>query len=500
MAEISTTVSIVDKISKPIRDITNETDKLISKLRTADTTSEEAFSGIRASEFVESMRSANTEAGTLTGAFGTMASKVTGMLSTVGLLTMAWQGLKSVVSGVNELMQESLDAYNTQLNSELMLEATLSNTVGKNTELVADIIKQKASEIQSRGMIGDESMIMAGAEFSRYMTDSKAISLMMDTLSNYAVGMSGGKEITVEQLTSYAESLGKALNGTFTFLERQNFQISDLQKQIIESGDDMTKALVISDIVNNSWDNLYEKISNTPQNKVVQLNNALGDMKEVIGESLTPAVESLTDFAIDRLPTINGMVATLSEGISFYAQGFGVIIDKISGFIESEGFTPIMSLLGTPAQILGIQLDTFTAISEVQSFKSQIEEENARLEEYENFKANFHANKSAWYNDYYSSKYTPDTEGFNATLEALRSTDSTVKSIDNTLKTTAEDLKYMRELADETAINRYTTASITVDVGGITANGSSEADIDGIIERIVSATSEAVQTTVEGAY
>lgn len=57
----------------------------------------------------------------------------------------------------------------------------------------------------------------------------------------------------------------------------------------------------------------------------------------------------------------------------------------------------------------------------------------------------------------------------------------------------------MRDLADESAVNRYTTANVTVEVGGITTGGGYN-DIDGIIDRIVSATSEAVQSGIEGAY
>lgn len=49
-----------------------------------------------------------------------------------------------------------------------------------------DQITEKASEIQSRGIYGDEAMIAAAAEFSTYFSDTDAIEMMMDTLSDYA--------------------------------------------------------------------------------------------------------------------------------------------------------------------------------------------------------------------------------------------------------------------------------------------------------------------------
>lgn len=53
-----------------------------------------------------------------------------------------------------------------------------------------DQITSKASEIQGRGIYGDEAMIAAAGEFSTYFTDADAITTMMDTLADYAMGMS----------------------------------------------------------------------------------------------------------------------------------------------------------------------------------------------------------------------------------------------------------------------------------------------------------------------
>lgn len=45
-----------------------------------------------------------------------------------------------------------------------------------------------------------------------------------------------------------------------------------------------------------------------------------------------------------------------------------------------------------------------------------------------------------------------------------------------------EDLRYLREIAEREAINKYTTASVTIEMGGMTNNISNEMDIDGVVD------------------
>lgn len=47
-----------------------------------------------------------------------------------------------------------------------------------------------------------------------------------------------------------------------------------------------------------------------------------------------------------------------------------------------------------------------------------------------------------------------------------------------------EDLKYLREVAEQDAINRYTTAEVKIDMGGVSNNVSSDVDLDGMIDRM----------------
>lgn len=77
-----------------------------------------------------------------------------------------------------------------------------------------------------------------------------------------------------------------------------------------------------------------------------------------------------------------------------------------------------------------------------------------------------------------------------------KTADNTKKSADG-MKMLNEDLKYLRDLADREAINRYTTAEINVDARSEN-HINSEMDIDGVIDRFGEKVEEVVEMLAEG--
>lgn len=50
------------------------------------------------------------------------------------------------------------------------------------------------------------------------------------------------------------------------------------------------------------------------------------------------------------------------------------------------------------------------------------------------------------------------------------------------LESAQDDLKYLREIAEREAVNKYTTASVTIEMGGVTNNVSNDMDLDGVVD------------------
>lgn len=73
-------------------------------------------------------------------------------------------------------------------------------------------------------------------------------------------------------------------------------------------------------------------------------------------------------------------------------------------------------------------------------------------------------------------------------------------SVAASLKETTEDLKYMRDLAEQEAINRFTTAEVKIDMSGMTNRIDSDMDLDGVLNTLTEGFAEALEVAAEGVH
>lgn len=316
------------------------------------------------------------------------ASGLKNMISSVAGAYIGMAGLKKA----REWIDDCTAAFNTQLNAETQLIGVLANmsegdyaasvemevgadttdavdeingiqnevdgvsiSVTAETKALTDAYEQiteKASEIQGLGIYGDEAMIAAAAEFSTYFTDTDAIEMMMDTLADYAMGMTGGGEIDSTGMVDYATNLGKIMSGSYDAMTKKGFEFTDAQKAIIEGeatreqivaalgeeyvdmSGDMQAAAAISQVIDESWSGLYESMSNTPEGKIIQMTNTWGDMKEVIGGQLYPYVLLFVDAITENWGTIQTVVDGITTGLEYMLGFFSWLVEGAIGFAQ----------------------------------------------------------------------------------------------------------------------------------------------------------------------
>ena len=73
-------------------------------------------------------------------------------------------------------------------------------------------------------------------------------------------------------------------------------------------------------------------------------------------------------------------------------------------------------------------------------------------------------------------------------------------SANDSLDITDESLKYLRDIAEQEVVNRFTTAEITVEMGGVNNVVNQNADLDGIIDYMVTGVQEAMERVAEGVH
>ncbi len=231
---------------------------------------------------------------------------------------MSFLSVQNVSSFVNEVFRLN----NAQMTVELNLTTALNNN-GQSAEAF-DAIRQKASAISGATMYGDEAMIAGAAKLSAYVSDQAAVMSMMDTLSDYAAGMSGGGAVDSAAMAEYAAQLGQAMSGSFGGLEESDFVLSAAQKEIIENGSEMEKALVLDEVISSSWDGLAESMRNTPVGMITAIGNALRDIGEKMGAKITPKFMKLAD-SVYRFLMSSGVQNVISTIVFLLGMAFDLI-------------------------------------------------------------------------------------------------------------------------------------------------------------------------------
>ena len=75
-----------------------------------------------------------------------------------------------------------------------------------------------------------------------------------------------------------------------------------------------------------------------------------------------------------------------------------------------------------------------------------------------------------------------------------------VAAIRDSLDVTDEELKYLRDIAEQEVVNRYTLAEVKIDQSGMQNYVSSPMDLDGIVTGLTDAVNEAVDIITEGVH
>lgn len=111
-------------------------------------------------------------------------------------------------------------------------------------------------------------------------------------------------------------------------------------------------------------------------------------------------------------------------------------------------------------------------------------------------------NKEAWLGNLFNppSMDQAQNNGFNYDdlLKNAKDTADNTGKMKDKLDITEEDLKYLRDIAEQDAINRFTTAEVKVEMTNQNTINS-ELDLDGIVNHLAGGLQESLQTVAEGA-
>ena len=98
------------------------------------------------------------------------------------------------------------------------------------------------------------------------------------------------------------------------------------------------------------------------------------------------------------------------------------------------------------------------------------------------------------------------TSGFDSAIqssgigEGIGNIDENTGKIKDSMAVSEEELKYMRDIAEQEAVNRYTTAEVHIDMSGMQNTVQGGMDLDGVVSGLTDAVNEAVDIITEGVH
>ena len=197
----------------------------------------------------------------------------------------AFSQVSSAVSGMTQF-------YAAQVEAETKLQTVMRNTMDATDDEVQSI-KDLCSAQQELGVIGDEVQLAGVQELATYASKKSSLETLIPVM-NDMIAQQYGFNATQEAAVNIATMMGKVFAGQTSALSRYGYTFSEAQEQILKFGTEEEKAATLAEVVRQSVGGVNAELAKTDTGRMVQLNNAIGDIKEQVGQMLIPFQSFIT--------------------------------------------------------------------------------------------------------------------------------------------------------------------------------------------------------------
>lgn len=291
---------------------------------------------------VSSVSGATAAVATGAGAAALPLGRLGGLAAvTPGLIQMA----QMVYQPLKAFSQGSIDLFNTQNRAEKMLEFGMrqNGTADRVQEL-----KDYASDIQRRTIYGDEAMLTAAGGWQNKIRGVDNSKRMMELVADYAAKSTGGGAVSADQMRGFSQQLMQALSGRAVTLKAQGFDITAIEQlaELRRKGAKITEDMEIAALekVLAPVKGMAQDLANTDEGKIIQTQNAMGDLREEVGRRLQPVFARVASSIMRNMPTIGRMFESFGNVVERFVQMFADNADTIAAFAEKAvGLLEIIS-------------------------------------------------------------------------------------------------------------------------------------------------------------
>lgn len=286
---------------------------------------------------------------------------VGGLFGKLGLGAIAFKGIADVVSMAVNHIDEYVEANRAQQEAEAKLAQVMRNTMGA-TEGEIQSIKELASAQQQLGVVGDEVQLAGAQELGTYLEKTESLKRLMPVM-NDMLAQQYGLNASQEQAVTIGSMMGKVMEGQVGALSRYGYKFDEAQEKILKYGTEEERVATLAEVIGQSVGGMNEALAATPEGKMQQLTNRLGDLKEQVGKGLVdigtalmPLLEGAMAIAEKAMPVIADMLSPITAAIGTISGQTGAwrgYLQPIGDIFTKTVAPTVKAILGTVTGIVG---------------------------------------------------------------------------------------------------------------------------------------------------
>ena len=286
------------------------------------------------------------------------ADKVNGSMDRLGKSAFRLNNILSVagmvIGRVSSSMKAFTEANQAQQEAETKLAQVMRNTMDASDNEIQSI-KDLAAAQQKLGIIGDEVQLAGAQELGTYLEKTESLKKLVPVM-NDMLAQQYGLNATQEQAVTIGSMMGKVMEGQVGALSRYGYKFDKAQEKLLKYGTEEQKVATLAEVISESVGGMNEALANTPEGKLKQAQNRLGDIKETAGNifnSLKVAALPALNVAMEFLERIAARVKGLADRIAASpiaqkaAEAMRMILDELWTLTEKifSALRPVLNVL-----------------------------------------------------------------------------------------------------------------------------------------------------------
>lgn len=246
--------------------------------------------------------------------------------STLGKLAIGYFSITGLVSQYNK----AVEASNYQIEQEAKLYNTLRAQNFRDDQIKSII--DMTGELQKLGVVGDEVTLAGAQRLATFRMQESSIKKLLPVMQDMLVkekGLNG----TGQDMEGIASIFAKAMNGQTMVLKRNGIVLSEREEQLLKVGTEEQKVALLAEAVRRSVGEQNKEFLKTPEGKIINAKNRIGDLYETWGMSIRDTRAKFWEFIAENADGIQDMITNVFKaGASFVDTFLGVFRDIKRGF------------------------------------------------------------------------------------------------------------------------------------------------------------------------